>query len=172
MKTKFRLFGAALLAALAIGLVTLIIAAVHFGRPGLALGCLAVLPLLGTLSFYTDWPMYSFPENVTDALVGKEGYPVEIVQGSLNIQLYNAGIPIGVMFERLEGSQAVKVHLRGPIRKAITTAALQCPCYVKYAANGLAAGGSGDKCCGIAIYPYNPAINDIVSFIQTDCIMP
>jgi hypothetical protein len=172
MKQHFKWTAAALLAVFTGAVVMTLVIALHFGRPGLALGCLAVLPMLGMLSFYTDLPTYSFAENVTDALVGKEGYPVEIVPGTLNIQLNNTGIPIGVMFERLEGSQAVKVHLRGCIRKAVSAAALNAPCYVAWSANGLVAGTSGAKCAGIAIYPYNPAVGDIVSFIMTDCIMP
>jgi hypothetical protein len=124
------------------------------------------------LSFYTDLPVYSFQENVADALVGKENYPVELVAGTLNIQLLNAGIHIGNMFERLEGSQAVKTILRGPIRKAISSGAIVTPAYVKMTANGLAAAVSGEKCCGIAIFPANVAQNDIASYIQTDCVMP
>jgi hypothetical protein len=34
------------------------------------------------------------------------------------------------------------------------------------------AANSGDKCCGIAVSPKTIAQNDIVSFIQTDCVMP
>ncbi len=124
------------------------------------------------LSFYTDLPVFSFKENVTDALVGKEFYPVEIVQGTLNIQLLNAGIYIGETFEKLEGSQAFRVNLRGPIRKCISGGVLAAPCYVKMSANGLVAANSGDKACGIAIFPYNAVQNDIVSFIQFDCVMP
>lgn len=124
------------------------------------------------LSIYTELPSYSFQQNVADALVGKEGYPLELVQGTLNVQLYNAGIPIGNMFERLEGSQAVRAHLRGPIRKGIAQAAINAPAYVKWVNGGLAPAASGDKACGIAIYPFAAAAGDQVSFIQTDCIMP
>lgn len=124
------------------------------------------------LSFYTEFPKYSFKENVADALVGKENYPVELVQGTLNIQLLNAGIFIGTLFERLEGSQSFSVALRGPIRKAISSGAINAPAYVKMTANGLAAANSGDKACGVAIFPYVAAQNDIVSYIQFDCVMP
>lgn len=124
------------------------------------------------LSFYTDFPRYSFVENVKDALVGKEGFPVEIVAGTLNIQLLNAGIVIGSLFERLEGSQAFQVRLRGPITKAVAGGAIAAPAYVKWSANGLVAAGSGDKAHGIAIFPYNAIQNDQISFIQFDCVMP
>lgn len=124
------------------------------------------------LSFYTEFPKYSFKENVTDALVGKENYPVEIVAGTLNIQLLNAGIVIGSLFERLEGSQAFSVALRGPIRKGIANGNIAAPAYVKWGVGGLVAANSGDKAHGIAIFPYNPIAGDMVSFIQVDCVMP
>ena len=133
---------------------------------------LAVLPLLCSLSFYTDLPTYSFASNVADALVGYEGYPVELVAGTMKIQAFNAGIYIGDLFERLEGSQAWKVNLRGPIKKAVSSGALATPCYVTMTANGLAAAVSGNKCAGIAIYPAVCAQGDQVSYIKTDCVMP
>ena len=124
------------------------------------------------LSLFTDLPQFSFKQNAANALVGLENTPVELVAGTLNIQVLNAGIYIGTAYERLEGSQAFRVNLRGPIRKAISSGALVCPCYVTMTSTGLAAAASGNKCCGIAIYPFNPAQNDIVSYIQTDCVMP
>lgn len=143
----------------------------HEAAIGLA-GMLASIGCVCYLSIYTDLPQYSFQENVTDALVGKEGYPVEIVTGTLNIQALNAGIYIGDLFERLEGSQAFRVNLRGPIRKAVSSGALNTPCYVTMTANGLAAAASGNKCAGIAIFPYVCAQGDQVSYIKTDCVMP
>lgn len=123
--------------------------------------------------FYTEFPKESFVENVAAALVGKEGFPVELVDADTQkIQILNAGIYIGVIFERLEGSGSYLVHTRGPIRKAIASGAINAPAYVKMTATGLAAAGSGDKCCGIAISPKTIAQNDIVSFIATDCVMP
>ena len=124
------------------------------------------------LSLFTDLPVYSFQENVADALVGKENTPVELVAGTLKIQALNAGIYIGDLYERLEGSQAFRVNLRGPIRKCISSGVINTPAYVKMTATGLAAAAQNDKCCGIAIYPPVCALNDIVSYIKTDCVMP
>ncbi len=124
------------------------------------------------LSLFTDQSHFSFKQNVKDALVGLENTPVELVAGTLNIQAYNAGIFIGTAYERLEGSQAFKVILRGPIRKCIAASAINAPAYVKISSAGLVAANSGDKCVGIAIYPYVAAQNDIVSYIQTDVVMP
>lgn len=124
-------------------------------------------------SFYTEWPKHSFVENVPAALVGKENYPVELVDADTQkIQLLNAGIHIGTISERLEGSSAYLVHTRGPIRKCIAQSAINAPAYVKMVNGGLAPANSGDKCHGIAISPKTIAVGDIVSFIQTDCVMP
>lgn len=158
---------------MATALVTLVVAWLfnHELAYGLA-GMCASIGAVCYLSFYTDLPQFSFQENVADALLGKEGMPVELVAGTLNIQAFNAGIYIGDLFEKLEGSQAFKVNLRGPIKKAISSGALNTPCYVTMTANGLAAAASGNKCCGIAIYPYVAAQGDFVSYIKTDCVMP
>lgn len=124
-------------------------------------------------SFITEYPKYSFKEAVAAALVGKEGLPVEIADADAQtIQILNAGIYVGVIYERLEGSSAYLVHTRGPIRKAIAASAINAPAYVKMTATGLAAANSADKCVGIAISPKTIAANDVVSFVQTDCIMP
>jgi hypothetical protein len=124
-------------------------------------------------SFYTEWPKHSFSENVAAALVGKENYPVELVDADTQkIQILASGILIGTISERLEGSSAYLVHTRGPIRKCIAGGAINAPAYVKMGATGVVAASSGDKCCGIAINPKTIATGDIVSFIQTDCVMP
>ena len=127
-------------------------------------------------AFYTEWPKEAFKENVAGALVGKENYPVEIAAVDSNnrptIQLFNAGIYIGTIHERLEGSSAYLVHTRGPIRKCLAGGAINAPAYVKQTANGLVAANSGDKICGIAIAPGVIAQGDIVSFIQFDTVMP
>lgn len=123
--------------------------------------------------FYTEFPKHSFVENVAAALVGKEGYPVELVDADTQkIQILASGIYLGVIFERLEGSSSYLVHTRGPIRKAIAGGAISAPAYVKMGATGLVAASSSDKCCGVAISPKTIATNDIVSFIQFDCVMP
>lgn len=124
-------------------------------------------------AIYTEFPKHSFTENVAAALVGKEGFPVELVDADTQkIQILAAGIYIGVIFERLEGSSSYMVHTRGPIRKAIASGAINAPAYVKMTATGLAAANSADKICGIAISPKAIAQNDIVSFIQFDGVMP
>ena len=127
------------------------------------------------LAFYSDLPQFSFKENVADALVGYEFYPVELAAGTLNIQAYSSGIPIGVLHERLEGSQAFRVNLRGRILKCISASAIavgSLPAYVKMASGGLTTASSSDKCCGIIIGDKAVAVNDIASYIAVDCIMP
>jgi len=120
----------------------------------------------------TETPVFSFKQNVADALVGLEDTPVELAAGTLNIQALAAGILIGTLRERLEGSQSFGVNLRGPIRGCIAGGAINAPAYVKMGATGLVAANSADKICGIAIYPFAAALNDKVSYIQFDAVMP
>ena len=123
--------------------------------------------------FYTEYPKQSFKQAVSNALVGLEGMPVEIADADAQtIQALSSGIYIGVLFERLEGSQSFLVHTRGPIRKGIAASAINAPAYVKMGTTGLAAASSTEKCCGIAISPKTIAAGDVVSFIACDCIMP
>jgi len=135
------------------------------------------------LQAITEFPKDSFQEASSGALVGKEGYPVEILScatalgAKTTIQILNAGIYIGVIFERLEGSGAYLVHTRGPIRKSIAAQALALgnggttPIYVKQSATGLVPANSGDKVCGLLLYPASAA-GSIVPFMQFDAIMP
>ncbi len=123
---------------------------------------------------YVDTAYRQFESNVADALVGKEGYVVEIVAGN-KIQLYNAGIPIGVLFQRLEGSQAWSVRLfgKGGTLRAIAGGAINSPAYIKPAAGGkMVAGGSGDKCQGVAIQPAVCADGDFIEVIDNPQVMP
>jgi hypothetical protein len=123
---------------------------------------------------YVNTAYRSFEENVAGALVGKEGCVVEIVAGN-KIQLYNAGIPIGVLYQRLEGSNAWDVRLfgKGGTLRAIAGGAINCPAYVKAQAGGLMiAAGSGDKCHGVAIQPNMCAQNDVIEVIDNPQIMP
>lgn len=123
--------------------------------------------------YITEFPKDSFPANVAADLVGKEGYPVELVDADTRkIQILASGIYIGVLFERLEGSSAWLVHTRGPVRKAVAASGINAPAYVKMTSTGLAAASSADKAHGIAIGPKTIAAGDMVSFIQFDCVMP
>ena len=123
---------------------------------------------------YVDGPYREFQENVDQALVGKEGYVVEIIAGN-KIQLYAAGIPIGVIMQRLEGSNAYSVRLfgKGGTLRAIAGGALNSPAYVK-AANGgkMVAANSGDKCHGVCISPAVAAANDVIEVIDNPQVMP
>jgi len=125
---------------------------------------------------YTDTPYKPFQADVPDNLVGKEGYAVEIVGGgNNNIQLYNAGIPIGVLFQRLEGSAGWNVRLfgKGGTLRAIAGGAINAPAYVKVQAGGkMIAANSADKCQGVAIYPDVMAANDVIEVIDNLQVMP
>jgi len=62
---------------------------------------------------YIDARYAAFEAAVPADLAGKEDYYVEIVAGTRTIQLYNAGVAIGVLTERLQGSGTWSVRLLG-----------------------------------------------------------
>lgn len=124
---------------------------------------------------YVDTAYRSFEADVPANLVGMEGYVVEIVAGKSTIQLYQAGIPIGVLLQRLEGSNAWNVHLfgKGGTCRAVAGGAINAPAFVKAAAGGkMVAAASADKCQGIAILPLIAAANDVIEVIDNPQVMP
>jgi hypothetical protein len=124
---------------------------------------------------YVNTAYRSFEANVPDDLVGKEGYVVEVVAGSTKIQIYQAGIPIGVLQERLEGSAAWNVRMfgKGGTLRGVSGGAINAPAYVKPAAGGtMTAAGSADKCCGVALLPLVAAAGDVIEVIDNPQIMP
>ena len=131
-----------------------------------------------SLRYFTEFPKESFQAAVPANLVGKEGWPVEILnlgQSAITIQILNAGIYIGVLRERLEGSVSWLVDTRGPIRKGVAAQAMPLanglPIYVKQSATGLVPANSGDKVCGLLLTPASAA-GSICSFMQFDAVMP
>jgi len=130
------------------------------------------------LRSYTEFPKESFTAAVPANLVGKNGYPVEIVsigQSATTIQILNAGIYVGVLAENLEGSAAWLVHTRGPIRKGVAAQAMNVtnstPIYVKQSGTGLVPANSGDKVCGLLMDSASGA-GSIVPFMAFDAVMP
>ena len=130
------------------------------------------------LRTYTEFPKESFTAAVPANLVGKNGYPVEILaigSSTTTIQILNAGIYIGVLFENLEGSNAWLVHTRGPIRKGVAAQAMNvtggAPIYVKQSGTGLVPANSGDKACGLLMDSASGA-GSLVPFMAFDAIMP
>jgi len=124
---------------------------------------------------YQDRPYRSFVAAVPANLVGQEGMLVELIPGTNTIQLYNAGIPLGVLLDRLEGSTAWNVRLigGGGTLRGIAGGAINPPAYVKASAGGtMVAGNSADKCLGIAIFPYQINQGDIIEVVDDRCIMP
>jgi hypothetical protein len=110
---------------------------------------------------YNDSPYQSFPAAVPANLVGMEGYAVELVPGTNNIQLYTAtaGRPLlGFLFERLEGDTNWNVRIAGKggtVRCVAGDGSIgQAPAYVK-AQNGgtMIAATSGNLAHGIKISP-------------------
>jgi hypothetical protein len=131
------------------------------------------------LRTFTEFPKDSFTAAVPANLIGKEGWPVEILAttaSATTIQILNAGIYIGVLRERLEGSVAWLVDTRGPIRKGVAAQAMALggagtPIYVKQSATGLVPANSADKACGLLLTAASAA-GSICSFMAFDCIMP
>lgn len=102
---------------------------------------------------YVDSPYRSFTQNVADALVGKEGLAVEIVTAD-KVQLLAAALPVGIIQQRLEGSQAVSVRLlgKGGTLRGIAGGVIAAGGAVKLAAGGkFVAAAQNDKGHGIAL---------------------
>jgi hypothetical protein len=132
-----------------------------------------------SLRTFTEFPKDSFQAAVPANLIGKEGWPVEILATTASqttVQLLANGIYIGVLRERLEGSVSWLVDTRGPVRKGVAAGALALggagtPIYIKQSANGLVAANSGDHVCGLLLTPASAA-GSICSFMAFDAIMP
>ena len=130
---------------------------------------------------YNDSPYQSFPANVAADLLGKDGYAVELVPGSNNIQLYTAtaGRPLlGWLFEKLEGDINWNVRLAGKggtVRCVAGDGSIgQAPCFVKAQAGGtMIAGTSGAVAHGVKISPVvADAANDVIEINDVWVTMP
>lgn len=127
----------------------------------------------------TNSPFKSYQANVADALVGKEGYAVEQVNGSDNkIQLYTTGPLLGFLHERLEGDDAWNVRLIGKGGTVRCVAgpgtAIGTPAYVKPANGGkVVLAASTDIACGIKTYPgANSADGDFIEIVDVLVKLP
>ena len=119
--------------------VALFAVAAHFfiGLSAFAGVALAGMPAMGALAWHTPHPFeYSFKSVVSNALVGYEGCPVMGVaqtDGSVQIQLWDGSSRVlGILKERLEGSQAWRVSMRGPVVKVRATAAITALAFVNW----------------------------------------
>src|SRR5579884_3366689 len=105
---------------------------------------------------FNDRAYGSFKENVAGALVGKESYLVEFAPGTRNIQLYTATAgrpPIGVIFERLEGSSYYSIRMLGRAAscRMIASGNIAANAQVKGANGGtIVQANTGDNCVGVS----------------------
>lgn len=103
---------------------------------------------------FTDGFYKTFTEETPGELTGKEGWVVELTANG-TVQLAQAALGIGVMFQKLQGSNDVVVRLVAPTAKAVQGGAIVIGTRVKYAAGGkiVTGGGAGDRNIGIKISP-------------------
>lgn len=155
------------------GLLALTLTALALFAPDLLFGS-AGATMAMAMAFHCETQEFSWPALVTADLLNKEGQPVEGVlqtDGSLKLQLLASGISLGVLFERLEGSAACKVHTRGPIRRMTAAGTITAPAYVKWASSaGVTAASSADKVIGIALM--SGVSGDKISVMMVDTVMP
>jgi phage I-like protein len=102
----------------------------------------------------TDGFYKTFTEETPGELTGKEGWAVELTANG-TVQLAQAALAIGFMFQKLQGSNDVVVRLVAPTAKAVQGGAVVIGTRVKYAAGGkvVTGGGAGDRNIGIKISP-------------------
>jgi hypothetical protein len=124
---------------------------------------------------FVDSPYKSFPAAVPTALVGLEGYAVELVPGTNTIQLYTAtaGRPLlGWLFERLEGDVNWVVRLPGKggtVRCIAGDGTItQAPCWVKAVAGGtMSLATAGQNAVGFKISPLvADAAGDVIEIVD------
>lgn len=115
-----------------------------------------------------DGSRATFEANVPDDLVGKEYYYVELVSGSRKIQLFTSGVAIGVLENKLEGTDDWTVRLLGcgGTYKVKCSGAVAHLADVKAASGGTAVdqGGSG-RALGYLLSPVGGAVADDIAEI-------
>lgn len=125
---------------------------------------------------FTDGPYRTYKAAVAADLIGKENLVVEQVAGAETIQLFTNGIPLGTLFQRLEGSDQWTVRLlgKGGTLKAIAGGAINSPAYVKPANGGkVVAAAQADLAIGIKTSPVAAAAaNDVIEVVDRVHAMP
>jgi hypothetical protein len=122
------------------------------------------------MQVYSDSPYKTFTAEVPADLVGKEGYLVQLVATKNTIELFNGGLAIGVLQQRLQGSSDWTVRLlgKGGTVKVVQDGAIAVGGRVK-AANGgkVTPLGASGRSLGIKLSPAaNGANNDVIELID------
>lgn len=106
---------------------------------------------------YVDDAYRTFTEEVSGALLGKEGYCVEL-GATGGVQLATTGLAIGVITARLTGDNAVTVRLfgKGGTLKVVQGGAIAGGARVKVASGGkvVFTNTPGDRSLGIKLQPF------------------
>jgi hypothetical protein len=125
---------------------------------------------------YTDGPYRTFKAAVAADLIGKEGYVVEQVAGAETIQLFTTGKPLGVLHQRLEGSDQWSVRLigKGGTVRVKAGGAINTPDYVKPANGGkVTAAVSTNLAIGLKISPVAASVDgDIIEISDAYVTVP
>lgn len=114
-----------------------------------------------------DGPVVTFQEVTLDALVGKEGYAVEVTSAG-KIQLHASGEPIGIYEGKLiAGSPncAVRLLTGGSIVRFIQSAAIVPGVRVKSVAGKATTAAINNDAIGIKIGSTNGAADDMISVL-------
>ena len=125
---------------------------------------------------FTDGPRRAFKAEVAADLAGKEGYVVEMVANKETVQLFNGGIPIGVLEQRMQGSEDWTVRLlgKGGTLKVKAGGAIATPAYVKPANGGkVVAAAQGNLAIGVKVSPAAAAADgDVIEIVDVFVTMP
>lgn len=125
---------------------------------------------------FVDSPYRAYKAAVAAALIGKENYVVEQAAAAETIQLFTSGIPLGVLRERLEGSDHWNVRLlgKGGTVKVIASGAINTPAYVKAESGGkVIAASSTNLAIGVKTSPAAAAAaGDVIEIVDRVHAMP
>lgn len=125
---------------------------------------------------YTDGAYRAYKAEVAADLAGKESYVVEQVAGKETIQLYTNGIPIGVLHQRMEGSDVWNVRLfgKGGTVKCVAGGAINTPAYVKPANGGkVVAAAQGNLAVGVKTSPVAASADgDVIEVVDNFVTVP
>lgn len=118
---------------------------------------------------YVDGNYRTFEEKTAGQLTGKEGYLVELTSDG-KVQLLTTGLAIGVMHQKLQGSNDVAIRLLGSSGtvKMVKSAAIAIGARVKGVSGGkIATAGNSERSIGIVISPAaNGADGDVCEVLD------
>lgn len=128
-----------------------------------------------SLETYVDGPYRTFTEETPGQLSGKEGYLVELTSNS-KAQLLTTGVPVGVVHQKLQGSNDVTVRLlgKGGTVKMLQAGAITVGARLRAkASSGKVEAGTAGLAIGIKISPTgNGADGDFCEVLDLPGVIP